>query len=79
MTQCECVPWWVGYVWHQVGTRTPPESEHRAGKAFLGSSHQSIRLDLLIGQCLHVAFFAKSGTVLTPRRGRRSERGIHRC
>lgn len=22
MTQCECESWWVGYVWHQVGTKT---------------------------------------------------------
>jgi len=22
MTQCEFESWWVGYVWHQLGTKT---------------------------------------------------------
>ncbi len=40
------------------GVGTPPESKHRAGLAFLRSTHQWISLNLLVGQCLHEAFFA---------------------
>src|ERR1022692_4188621 len=35
--------------WHQDASRVI----HRTGMTFLGSSHQSIRLDFLVGQCLH--------------------------
>ena len=56
MTQPACRLWWVGYVWHHVGTKNAPESRHRTGLAFVGFLRRYV-FDFLIRQRLHEAFF----------------------
>lgn len=47
MTQHGCESWWVGYVWHQVGTKLPPGGTFERSSAVPSMAWGSMSIRLI--------------------------------